>query len=171
MKIKFILLLFIFTIIYCYCLYWLDSQNFSKGLLPEKIEVSGSVLIKEEFLIREGCGIKVFKVSKNTLTQINQQGLTFFKNTTKARGYDLDKHRYNHYYSYEQWQETPVQESEENRNFWAGLSCAEGLNLDKPLSEKIALAANTKGSYYTGHDEGQLVVIPRLGIVIFSYSG
>ena len=160
-----------FTIIYCYCLYWLDSQNFSKGLLPEKIEVSGSVLIKEEFLITEGCGIKVFDLSKNTLYQINQQGLSFFKNATKARGYDLNKHRHNHYYSYEQWQETPVQESKENKNFWWGLRCAKGLNLDKSLSEKITLAASTKGSYYTGHYEGQLVVIPSLGIVVFSYMG
>lgn len=171
MKGKVIILLFIFTIISCYCLYWLSSQDIGNGLLPEKIEVSGFVLSKEEFDFREGCGIRVFKLSKNTLAQINQQGLTFFKNATKARGYDPDKHRYDNYYSYEQWQETPVQESKENKNFWSGLSCADRLNLDKSLSEKITLAASTKGSYYTGHYEGQLVVIPRLGIVVFSYSG
>lgn len=169
--IKVIILIFIFTIISCYCLYWLYNQNFNKELLPEKIEVSSFVLSKEDFDLREGCGIKVFKLSKNTLDKINQQGLSFFKNATKARGYDLDKHRYNHYYSYKQWQETPVQESKENKNFWSGLRCAKGLNLDKSLSKKITLAANTKGSYYTGHYEGQLVVIPSLGIVVFSYMG
>lgn len=169
--IKLIILLFIFTRIYYYCFYWLSSQDIGNGLLPEKIEVAGFVLSKEYFDLREGCGIRVFKLSKNTLAQINQQGLTFFNNATKARGYDPVKHRYNKYYSYEKWQETPVQESKENRNFSSGLMCANQLELDKSLLEKITLAANTKGSYYTGHYEGQLVVIPRLGIVVFSYSG
>lgn len=43
------------------------------------------------------------------------------------------------------------------------------MGLDKDLSKKINLAANTKGSYYTGHHEGQLLVIPNLGIVVYSY--
>lgn len=171
MRLKVILLRLIFIIISCYWLYWLDNQNFSKGLLPEKIEVSSFVLSKEYFDLREGCGIRVFKLSKNTLDKINQQKLNFFKNATKARGYDADKHRYNKYYSYAQWQETPVQESKENKKFWSGLGCAKQLEMDESLSKKITLAASTKGSYYTGHYEGQLVVIPSLGIVVFSYNG
>lgn len=171
MKLKAIAILFIFSIGSCYGLYWSYSQNFSKELLPEKIEVTGFALFKEDFGLREGCGVKVFELSKHTLDKINQQGLAFFKNATKARGYDPKKHRYNKYYSYEQWQETPVQESKENRNFWAGLSCAKRLGLEKSLSKKIASAASTKGSYYTGHYEGQLVVIPSLGLVVFSYMG
>lgn len=171
LKLRVFLLIFIVGVMSFYGLYWFYNQNFSKALLPKKIEVSGFALIKEEFLITEGCGIKVFDLSKSTLDQINQQGLAFFEDATQARGYDPDKHRYNHYYSYTTWQETPIQESQKNKNFWVGLSCAKGLNLDESLYAKIKAAASTKGSYYTGHIEGQLIVIPSLGIVVFSYMG
>jgi hypothetical protein len=151
-------------------LYWKYSQSFYKGRLPEKLELSGSALILDEFGLREGCGIVVFKLSEHALNQINHKELKFFDGLTKARDYHLKDNRYNHHYSYQEWKETPVEESSENKNFWFGFKCAER-RLDKNLSKNIVLGASSKGSYYTGHSEGQLLVIPRIGIIVLSYSG
>jgi hypothetical protein len=165
LKIKIIPLFFVFLAIYFYGLWELTNQNFSRNFIPKKIEVSFFGLIKEHLF----CGAKVFKISNNTLKQINQQGLSFFKDATRTREYDSDGEHYYSNYHYEAWQETPLQESTKNRYFWGGFDCAKDMGLDKELSEKIAVAANNKGSYYTGHYEGQLLVIPSLGIVVYAY--
>jgi hypothetical protein len=170
-KLAAIFTIFVLSSYFVSCnLYWKYSQNFYKGRLPEKLELSGSALILDESDLREGCGIIVFKLSEHTLDQINQKKLKFFNGLTKARDYYLNDNKYNHHYSYQEWKETPVEESSKNKHFWSGFSCAKR-RLDKNLSKNILLEANSKGSYYTGHSEGQLLVIPRIGIIVLSFFG
>lgn len=142
------------------------NQSFYQGLLPKGLEISGPAMPKDESSITGGCGIVIFKLSKNTLNKVAYQKLSFFKDLTKARDYNLDK--YNLHYSYSDWQETPLQEANKSKNFWRGLSCSKS-KLDENLYKKIDFGARTKGSYYAGHQEGQIVVIPSLGIVVLSY--
>jgi len=141
-----------------------------RGLLPEKIGVSRHVLIDDVFMVREGCGVAIFELSENTLNQIKEQGLSFFEGATRARSYNPDKDRYNGLKSYEEWRETPMLfENSPNHKFWIGLSCAS--NLDESLREAILSAISVQGSYYTGHYEAGLVVIPKMRLVILSYEG
>jgi hypothetical protein len=167
LKPKHIILAAIFVlVIFCYWRYEQYSQDFYLGLLPKGLEISGSVIPKDQSSLTGGCGIVIFKLSKNTLNKIAHQKLSFFKDLTKAKDSSLDKH--NLHYSYSDWQETPLQETRENKNFGLGLSCSK-LKLDEDLYKRIDLGAKTKGSYYTGHQEGQIVVIPSMGIAVLSY--
>lgn len=168
LKSKYIFLASCFALaIFCYWRYEQYSQSFYKGFLPKDLEISGPVLPKDEMVgLTGGCGIVIFRLSENTLNKVSQRKLSFLKDLTKARNYDLDK--YNSHYSYVEWQETPLQQSNNNKNFWMGLSCSKS-KLDEDLYKKIDLGAKTKGSYYTGYSEGELIVIPSLGIAVLSY--
>lgn len=167
MKLKYIFLYLSFILlIFFYWRYEQYSQSFYQGLLPEGLEISGSAIPKDESALTGGCGIVIFKLSNNTLSKISHKKLSFLKELTKARDYNSDK--YNLHYSYSDWQETPLQETNENKNFGLGLSCSRS-KLDENLYKRINLGARTTGSYYTGHQEGQIVVIPSLGIAVLSY--
>ncbi|WP_156820220.1 hypothetical protein [Synechococcus sp. PCC 7336] len=163
MKLKVVILALIVTLQSCYLLS--DDRS---SILPEKIEVSDVYRNKISSGISEGCGAVIFTLTEEILEEINNQGLIFFNDATRARGSTRSNSRY---YLYQRWQGTPLKQSANNTNFWAGMSCAKNLGLEESLYEEIVLAMRTTGSYYTGHYEGQLVVIPRLGLVVFSYAG
>lgn len=170
MKPKTIALSLVLVLIFTWVFYLLKRELGLKKVLPEEIEVSEIISTHEKMGLGETCGIIIYKISKHTIDKINQQGLDFFKNLRVARGNKLSE-KQSPYYFYQEWKKTPLQESQDNQNFWSGLSCANQKNLDKSLFEKIIQEATTGNSYYTGHYEGQLVVIPNMQIVIFAYSG
>lgn len=153
------------------CLYlWLvyDRRSVIVGLLPQQIEVSKIVSTHIVSGIRESCGATVYLLSDGAIANIKEKQLRFFKGLTKAKNFESDPK--NPYYSYEEWQETPIKKKPGNRGFYSGMSCAVDSGLDEKLSEQIYNAIEKKGSYYTGHYEGQLVVIPALRIAIFAHS-
>ncbi len=147
----------------CNVWYWLYAQSHYKKFLPAKLEISGSILEADSF-----CFFAVYKLSDQTLSSINQEGLTFFNNATKSRGSLLKENPNGRYDIYERWQQTPIKYTDRNQAFGAGLSCAKQTGFDESLLEKISLASQSEGSFYTGHRQGQLVVIPSLGIAVIS---
>jgi hypothetical protein len=65
----------------------------------------------------------------------------------------------------------PVQGQTGNRTFDVGLVCARDSGFDKSLLEKISIVSSSQVSFYTGQAEGQLIVIPSLGVAVLSGIG
>lgn len=135
--------------------YW-----FSK-VLPAQIGITYPISISEEGGFREGCGTAAFKVSDETLEAIRRDGIKFFSSATQARGHLSDS-----YYKYEEWKETPVPPSWTSEGSWMWCS-----GLSNETHAKIVAAAKQSGAYYTTKHEAQLILIPSLGYVVFSFFG
>ncbi len=133
---------------------------FSK-VLPAQIGVTYPISISDEGGFREGCGTAVFKVSDETLEAIKKKGLSVLSGATQARGHPNES-----YYKYEEWKETPVPPSWLSEGSW--MLCS---SLSDATQAKIVAAATQKGAYYTTKAEGQLILIPSLGYVVFSFFG
>ncbi|AFY73921.1 hypothetical protein Syn7502_01888 [Synechococcus sp. PCC 7502] len=148
---------------------WSIRQKQFEDWLPAKLEFVGSITTADGNGIPFGCFFGVYKLSDKTLAGINRDKLKFFEDATKARAYK--QYDYNMYNSYQKWQKTPIEYTNNNRTFGAGIECARSEGLDESLAKKIELAAFSEGSFYTGHPEGQLLVIPDLGIAVLSGVG
>lgn len=135
--------------------YW-----FSK-VLPPQIGITYPISINDEGGFLEGCGTVAFKVSDETLEAIKRDGLRFFSGATQGRGHPNDP-----YYKYEDWKETPVPSSWTNEGSW--MLCS---GLSNETHAKIVAAAKQKGAYYTSKHEGQLILAPSLGYVVFTFFG
>lgn len=135
-------------------------------VLPAKIEIAYPVAVGDESYFAEGCGVAVYKLSAKSLDAINKHGLEFFRDATHARGYaDPSDSKYG-YYTYEPWKQTPVPARWTSEGTWFMCSVV-SLQLEK----EIVAAATKGGAYYTVQEEGQLLVVPSLGYVVFSFFG
>jgi hypothetical protein len=135
-------------------------------VLPTKIQITYPVSIGDESGFREGCGVAVFKVSDKTIESIQKEGLKFFDGATQGRGYTNPRERSYYYNSYENWKETPVPYSWVREGSWFMCSV-----IRPDVAREIVKAAKLPGSFYTVKREGELLVIPSLGYVVFSYYG
>jgi hypothetical protein len=104
-------------------------------------------------------GLKLSKFRKETRETIKAKRLRFFDNATQARGHTND-----YYYRYDTWKETPVPSAWINEGTWIRCSV-----VSDDLIRQITEAAKQKGAYYTTKSEGELIVFPDLGLVVFSY--
>jgi hypothetical protein len=166
-----ILLLILFVVIAipsCNAWWWSYRQQEFTQLLPPKLEIVGSVLTASSEKTGD-CFFAVYKLSDKTLSSIKKEGLTFFSDATKSRAYDRNQRNY--YHTYKPWQRTPLQYQDRNQSFWAGTNCARDAGFDESFRKKIVLLAFAEGSFYTGHSEGQLVVIPNMGIAVLAGIG
>lgn len=135
--------------------YWFSQ------VLPPQIGISYPISINDEFGFLEGCGTAAFKVSDETLETIERDGLRFFSGAIQGRGYPNDP-----YYKYEDWKETPVPPSWTNEGSW--MLCS---GLGSETHAKIVAAAKQKGAYYTSKHEGQIILVPSLGYIVFTFFG
>lgn len=131
-----------------------------KAFLPSAIEITLPISIGDETYFREGCGVAVFKLSESTMTKIEAKGIRFFDGVTQARGHS------DNYYKYEAWKETPVPLEWTREGSWFMCSV-----ISNDLVHQITEAAKQKKAYYTTKDEGQLILIPSLGFIVFSFYG
>jgi hypothetical protein len=159
-----LIIFFVITIPSCNLLHWFERQNYYTGVLPRKLEISGSILIAD-FNILQNCHFAVYKLSDKTLNSINREGLAFFADATIGRGYRKEN-RSNAYYIYEPWKQkvsTEITGGGER----VGNACAEKLGFDDSILKKIYLAPR-EGSFYTVGYRKDLVVLPKEGIAILS---
>ena len=145
------------------------KSAFYTKALPDKIKTyrvntQGSDAV---VLLRKACGGVIFDLTDETLSAIGQQGLSFFQNARQGRGYPAtDRNAY--YYSYAEWQDTPVPQG------WVGpegffslsLQC---MNNPRETDKAISEALKLPGSYFTTKRSGELVVIPSLKMAILAY--
>ena len=141
------------------------QRDFYIGKLPKQIDITETVFISDGF-----CGAAVFKLSDAALAAIKMQGLTFFETTLESRNVTENPWGVTEPSSrYGKWKETPFPPERGNEMpALAGLSCVESRQRDivKPIQSHSA----QNGSYYTETISGaELLVIPKLGIVVYSF--
>jgi hypothetical protein len=159
-----LIIFFVITIPSCNLLHWFERQNYYTGVLPSKLEISGSILIAD-LNILQNCHFAVYKLSDKTLNSINREGLAFFADQTKGRDYRKEN-RNNDYYIYDPWKQT-VSTERTGGAARTGNACAENLGFDNSILKKIYLA-HREGSFYTVGYRKDLVVLPKEGIAYLS---
>lgn len=129
--------------------------------LPAKLELKELIYHDEQSDLREGCGEAIFLLSETTIKKIKSEGLLFFNDATVGRDGDS-------YHAYAKWRTTPGSDEGNNNRLLRGSSCIEH---PPAIWSKIEQAIQAKGSYFTTGSEQDLIVIPELGIVVFSHNG
>jgi hypothetical protein len=154
-------LLHCWALLCLYLVFKLSERSHFIDVLPAAIEPAGVVLISGQSGFREGCGVAVFRLSGETLDELNNSGLAALDEARQARGYADD------YYHYEAWQSTPVLAGEISEG-WPPLACADA---DEDLERRILLAMQSPGSFYTRKGDALLLVLPAEGLIVFGYFG
>ena len=131
-----------------------------KNAIPEKIEIKSVIFHDEKSDFREGCGVAIFKISDASIYKIKKNGLSYFADATLGRDGD-------NYHRYATWQRTPLKGKE---NLLRGSFCID--EDDFPLIwKKILMALNSGDAFFTTGREQDIVVIPSLGVLVFSFNG
>ena len=159
-----LIIFFVITIPSCNLLHWFERQNYYTGVLPRKLEISGSILIAD-LNILQTCHFAVYKLSDKTLNSINREGLAFFADQTTGRGYKKED-RNNDYYIYRPW-EQKVSTEITGMGSRVGKACAEKLGFDNSMLKKIYLAPREDFFYTVGYRKS-LIILPKEGIAILS---
>jgi hypothetical protein len=107
---------------------------------------------------REGCGFAIFRLSDKDLARIRNHGLAHLE--TARLGRDGDP-----YHQYKPWSATPAPK---NEHLFRGESCTDA---PPALLQQAQQAADKKGAFFTTGHEQDLVVVPALGILVYSYNG
>lgn len=126
--------------------------------IPPQFELLDVVHHDEVGGLREGCGFAVFRLSEDNLTGIRNQDLAYFEMARLGRDGKP-------YHQYQSWRATPATEHD---HLFRGQNCA-GEPLE--LLEQARRAAGKEGAFFTTGHEQDLVVVPALGLLIYSYNG
>ena len=126
--------------------------------IPPQFELV-EVLHHDEIVgFREGCGYAIFRLSEDSLVRIRRQGMAYFAAAQLGRDGKP-------YHQYQPWQATPTNEHEQ---LFRGQSCAGEAS---EVLEQAQRAAGREGAFFTTGHEQDLVVVPALGLLIYSYNG
>lgn len=131
-----------------------------KEAIPAKLQLADLIYHDEQSDLREGCGEAVFRLSGESLASIKRQGLAYFNDANLGR----DGARYHQYAA---WQTLAPQQPRQDR-LLRGAHCID----DPPaMWDDIQKAvAQGEGFFTTGHEQ-DLIVIPKLGVIVFSHNG
>ncbi len=136
------------------CNYW--QVSLYKDAIPPQFELTETIYNDEESGFREGCGTAVFRLSEKTLARIRTEGQSYFESARLGRDGTS-------YHQYQEWKATP---SNAKDRLFRGCSSGE------PEVLKLAHSFLAKeGAFYTTGHEQDLIVVPSLGILVFSYNG
>jgi hypothetical protein len=139
------------------------DRDVQSRLLPRKLHI-GSFYAEgrcNSLLDLSYQGGFVFDLQADTLQEVQEQGLSFFKNL-----HSENTDRSNYYFS-GQWKPTPIGPEAYSEGSILNLHCAEG----SPMwPREIRSALEQPGSYYQSSGQRGLFVIPRLGLVVASGS-
>ena len=138
------------------CSHW--QVSLYRQAIPPQFEPLRILHHDEVSDFREGCGFAIFRLSDKDLARLRSEGLAYLE--TARLGRDGDP-----YHQYKPWSATPAPRDE---NLFRGVSC-----IDEPpeLLNQAIRAAYKEGAFFTTGHEQDLVVIPALGILVYSYNG
>ena len=138
------------------CNHW--QVELYRKAIPPQFELLEVVHHDEVGGVREGCGFAIFRLSDANLVRIRSQGLAYFE--TASLGKDGRPH-----HQYQPWKATPAAEQDW---LFRGQNCA---GESPELLEQALRAAENEGAFFTTGHEQDLVVVPSLGLLIYSYNG
>lgn len=132
------------------------------GMVPAELEIADTVVVHEDFTpySTEGCGVAVFRMSQALKARLVAEGVAALKNVRQARGNAGAR------YHYSDWQATPVPPVWVREGSW--IMCPD---IGRGLHQRIVEAARKEGSFFATQPEGELVVIPALELIVFSFNG
>ena len=142
-----------------------------EGMLPAELHTTGLATVGYDatlfqrlgWLPYKSCGGAVFSLTTGTLTAIERQGLAFLDKGRKRRRNDYARSLT----MYAPWRKTPVPPDWTSNGMWLGLYC-----MGSAWSRNsIYAAAQEPGSYYTTGYNSELLVVPRLGVAVFTFRG
>ena len=107
---------------------------------------------------REGCGFAIFRLSDKDLARLRSHGLTYLE--TARLGRDGKP-----YHEYKPWSATPAPRDE---HLFRGVNC---INEPPELLKQAQRATDKEGAFFTTGHEQDLVAVPALGILVYSYNG
>lgn len=126
--------------------------------IPPQFELQHVMRHDEVGGFREGCGYAIFRLSEGNLARIRLQGAAYFETAHLGRDGKPD-------HQYRPWKATPASEQDQ---LFRGDNCAG----DQPeLLEQTQRAAGKEETFFTTGHEQDLVVVPALGLLIYSYNG
>ncbi len=131
-----------------------------KEAIPAKLQLADLIYHDEQSDLREGCGEAVFRLSDESLASIKRQGLAYFNDATLGR----DGARYHQYAA---WQTLAHQQTPQDR-LLRGAHCIEDL---PAMWDDIQRAVAQGEGFFTTGQEQDLIVIPKLGVIVFSHNG
>lgn len=178
------------TIFVALILFWLLFQMISylyhayqvshyKSYIPASLEVKDSVIVGSRrggFI--EGCGVAIFKLTEEVLEEIKAEGLDYLDRHLIPRKDQELLTRANGQYlkSYRKWRKTPFSPgdigsypiiSKVARKDLGGKTC---VDMPRELKESILSEIDDTFSFYTKIEKhNELIVIPKLSLVIFSH--
>jgi len=144
-----------------YSQYARDAERKRKvaGLLPDSIQISDVIFVEDDGGFRESCGAAIFRLSDSTKSALERHGLSYLKSATKPAA--------SQNFIYNDWQITPIPQQWTTEGLWYGLDCVEG---EDALVKRVFEQANRAGGYYThASPNRRLVVLPALGVVVYSW--
>lgn len=132
------------------------------GMVPVELEIVDIVAVHEDFTpySTKGCGVAVFQMSQATKARLVSQGITALKNATQARESEGPLYRYS------EWATTPIPPAWVREGSW--MMCPD---IGRGLHRIIVDVARKEGSFFATLPEGELVVIPELELIVFSFNG
>jgi hypothetical protein len=132
-----------------------------ENAIPAKLELGKLIYHDGQSGLREGCGEAIFELAKPTVERIKKEGLIFFDDVLLGRDGDS-------YHDYAPWQATPRATVQNASGLFRGSWC---IKSPPVIWSRIRKATQVQSSYFTTGNEQDIVVIPELGIVVFSYDG
>ncbi|CAN7549352.1 hypothetical protein DBR23_23605 [Acidovorax sp. HMWF018] len=126
--------------------------------IPPQFELVEALHHDEIVGFREGCGYAIFRLSEDNLARIRRQGLAYFDAAQLGRDGKP-------YHQYQPWQATLTDAHDQ---LFRGQSCA---GEPPELLEQAQRAVGKEGAFFTTGHEQDLVVVPELGLLIYSYNG
>lgn len=138
------------------CSHW--QASLYRQAIPPQFEPLEILHHDEVSGFREGCGFAIFRLSDQDLARLRNEGLAYLETARLGRDGNPSHH-------YKPWSATPAPADE---RLFRGLHCT-----GKPpeLLERALQAAGKEGAFFTTGHEQDLVVIPALGILVYSYNG
>lgn len=147
-----------------YGLWCVIEFNWFVGIVPANLKVSYPMHISGESGFREGCGIAVFRIERETAKRIETDGVRFLNTGLQSRNH-LDT-----YHTFETWRPTPDPDfvGDDKTMLSYGLACS---SASSDLWRLLEEAARESGSYYARGPEKVLLVMPKERIVVLAYFG
>jgi hypothetical protein len=136
---------------------YLQVQMYRKAI-PPQFELLDAIYHDEISGFREGCGMAIFRLSDESIARIHHGGLGYLESARQGR----DGTPYHHY---EPWTATPASKQE---NLFRGAHCVKNA---PALLQQAQRLVDKEGAFFTTGPEHDLVLVPSLGLIIFSYDG
>lgn len=125
--------------------------------IPAAIGLDGVVDHAEQTSFREGCGGVIFRLAPETVAALQARGAAALEGAVLGRDGDP-------YHRYEAWRPTPAPDT-----VLRGAMCMDGM--PEPLWTDIHRAAGQGGGFHTQGHEQDLLLLPALGVLVFTFVG